>query len=197
VLSLTYFRQVADHLADAVVLETMPVLTQQFQNVGRVNNSGVEVEGRLATGPFSLRGQYGYVRARIRELSPTYAGDLRVGDEPLLNPAHTAGASISFSPSPAWSATGGVTYVGRWRNYDFVALFRCQGGSEPCRAGFRDYQTTYPALLKLNLGITRQLTPAVAAFVAIDNLTNNHTHEANNQLPVRGRTSTVGVRFQN
>jgi outer membrane receptor protein involved in Fe transport len=196
VLSLTYFRQVADHLADAVVLESAPFLTQQFQNVGRVNNSGVEVEAGFEAGPVSLRGQYGYVRARIRELAPTYAGDLRVGDEPLLNPAHTAGALISFSPSPAWTATGGVTYVGQWRNYDYVALFRCQGGSEPCRAGFRDYQTTYPALLKLNLGITRQLTTAVAAFVAIDNLTNNNAHEANNLLPVRGRTSTVGVRFR-
>jgi outer membrane receptor protein involved in Fe transport len=196
VLSLTYFRQVADHLADGVVLETTPVLTQQFQNVGRVNNSGVEVEAGLAAGPFSVRGQYGYVRTRIRQLSPTYAGDLRVGDVPLLNPAHTAGASISFSPSPEWTATGGVTYVGRWRNYDYVALFRCQGGSEPCRADFRDYQTSYPALLKLNLGVTRQFTTAVAGFTAIDNLTNNNLHEANNLLPVRGRTTTVGLRFQ-
>ncbi len=195
-LSLTYFRQIADDLADAVVLATTPVVTQQFQNVGRVRNSGVEVEASLAAGPFSLRGQYGYVRARIRELSPTYAGDLRVGDEPLLSPAHTAGASVSFSSSPRWTISGGATYVGRWTYYDFVALFRCQGGTEACRAGFRDYQITYPAMLKLNLGITRQLTPLLAAFLAIDNLTNNDAYEGNNLAPVRGRTSSIGLRFE-
>jgi outer membrane receptor protein involved in Fe transport len=195
-LSVTYYRQIADELADAVVLATTPVLTQQFQNVGKVGNSGVEVEASVGVGPFALRAQYGYVRSRIRELSPTYAGDLRVGDEPLLSPAHTAGGSVSFTPSPRWTVTGGATYVGRWRYYDFVALFRCQGGTEPCRPGFRDYQVSYPSMLKLSLGATRQLTPLLTTFVAIDNLTNNDAYEANNLVPVRGRISSVGVRFQ-
>jgi outer membrane receptor protein involved in Fe transport len=195
-LSFTYYRQIADDLADAVVLATAPVLTQQFQNVGQVSNSGLEAEAGMNVGVFAFRAQYGFVRSRIRRLSPTYAGDLQAGDEPLLTPAHTAGASVSYAGLPRLTITAGATYVGPWTNYDYVALFRCVGGTGACRANFRDYQISYPDMLKLSLGVTRQLAPRVTGFVVLENLTNSDAFEANNLLPVRGRTSTVGLRYQ-
>jgi hypothetical protein len=51
-------------------------------------------------------------------------------------------------------------------------------------------------MFKLSLGATRQLTPLLTAFVAIDNLTNNDAYEANNLVPVRGRVSSFGLRVQ-
>lgn len=195
-LGLTYYDQVADNLADAVVLAVTPVLTQQYQNVGRVKNSGLEVEGSLAMGPFSLRGHYGYVHARIERLSPTYAGDLQVGDQPLLSPSHTAGASATLTPSPRTSLSAGFVYVGSWTYYDYIELSRCFGGTGPCGASFRDFQLRYPGFVKLNVGASRQFTPVFTGFVSIDNLTNNDAYEGNNLGPVRGRTTTAGFRLQ-
>jgi outer membrane receptor protein involved in Fe transport len=195
-LGITYYNQIAENLADAVVLAVTPVFTQQYQNVGRVKNTGIEVEGTLMVGPVSLRGQYGYVHARIQQLSPTYAGDLQVGDEPLLSPSHTGGASVTVAPSAKSSLSAGVVYVGSWTYYDNIALFRCFGGTGPCGASFRDYQTRYPAFVKLNLGVSQQFTPVLTGFLSIDNLTNNDADEASNLGPVRGRTSTAGFRIQ-
>ena len=69
------------------------MLTTQFQNVGRVKNTGVEVEGALRVGALQFKGQYGYARSRIAQLAPNYTGDLRVGDQSRSTPTHTAGAS--------------------------------------------------------------------------------------------------------
>ena len=195
-LGVTYYDQIADNLADAVVVAVSPAFTQQFQNVGRVKNRGIEVEGTLDVGPVSLRGQYGYVHARIERLSPTYAGDLRVGDEPLLSPSHTAGTSFTLTASPRTTLSAGLVYVGSWTYYDNIELFRCFGGTGPCGEGFRDYQVRYPGFVKLNLGASQQITSVFTGFVSVDNLTNNDAYEGNNLGPVRGRTTTAGFRIQ-
>lgn len=195
-VGVTYYDQTADNLADAVVVAVSPALTQQFQNIGRVKNRGIEVEGTLDVGSVSLRGQYGYVHARIERLSPTYAGDLRVSDEPLLNPTHTAGASATLTASARTSMSAGVVYVGHWTYYDNIALYRCLGGTGPCGESLRDYQVRYPGFVKLNLGASQQFTPSFTGFLFVDNLTNNDAFEADNLAPVRGRTTTAGFRIQ-
>jgi outer membrane receptor protein involved in Fe transport len=197
-LNLTYYDQTADNLADVVVLQTSPTPTQQFQNVGRVKNRGVEVEASASHGPWTLRAQYGFARARVDRLSPTYAGDLIVGDQPLLRPKHTAGAALSFAPGARTTLSVGMTYVGSWTYYDEVARFRCRGGTGPCAPGpgLRGYFMEYPDFLKINLNAWRQVSDHVIAFVALDNVTNNESFEASNLTPVRGRSTTVGFRFQ-
>jgi outer membrane receptor protein involved in Fe transport len=172
------------------------VRQQQFQNVGRVKNTGLEVEGGLALGRITLRGQYGYARARVEQLSPTYAGDLEVGDQARLRPKHTAGASVTATPLARTTISAGLAYVGSWTTTDFVALFGCFGGTEPCRPTGRDYVTTYPGLVKLNASLIQQFTPLLSAFVSVENLTNNEKHEISNLNPVTGRSSTFGLRLQ-
>jgi outer membrane receptor protein involved in Fe transport len=195
-LSVTYYDQSADNLIDAVVLQVTPVRVQRFENVGRVKNTGIEIEGALAVGPLTLQGQYGYIRARVERLSPTYAGDLMLGDQPRMRPRHTAGVSLAMSPTATTTLSAGLAYVGSWRNTDVVAQFRCLGQTGPCRPTPRDYLMTYPALTKINATVVQQLTPALAGFVSVDNLTNNSDFEITNLTPVWGRSSTIGLRLQ-
>jgi outer membrane receptor protein involved in Fe transport len=195
-LSATYYDQIADDLIQLVLLQTSPVPTSQNQNVGRVKNSGVEIEGTVDAGPVRLKTQYGYARSRIDALAPNYAGDLRVGDQSLLTPKHTAGASLSLTPWRGTSLGAGLTYVGSWSYYDWLALFRCFGGTGPCRATMRDYITPYPSFVKVNATVWQQITPLVSGFVSVDNLTNNEAFEFHNFSPVVGRVTTVGLRLQ-
>jgi outer membrane receptor protein involved in Fe transport len=195
-LSVTYYDQIARDLIQFVRLQAASVLTSQFQNVGRVKNTGVEVEGSLFIGPLLLKGQYGYARARIEDLAPNYTGDLRVGDQALLAPKHTAGVSLSVAPFARTSISAGVTYVGSWNNYDYMAEFSCFGGSGPCKPTFRDYIVAYPGFVKLNARVSQQIRSFISGFIAVDNLTNNQAFEVDNLAPVVGRIATIGFQFQ-
>jgi outer membrane receptor protein involved in Fe transport len=199
-LGVTYYDQTADNLIQRVLLQSGPPVTFQWQNVGQVKNRGVEVEGTIHFGAVQLRGQYGYTRSRVENLPTNYTGDLRLGDQSFLTPRHTAGASLVIVPQTGATISAGVTYVGSWQFYDYVAYFRCLGQTGPCRndtfALDRSYVIPYPDLLKFNVSVSRQVTPQVEGFLSIENLTNNHAYEFYNFNPVTGRVSTVGMRLQ-
>jgi outer membrane receptor protein involved in Fe transport len=194
-LSITYYDQTAENLITNVLVAPDPVPTYQNQNVARVTNRGIELEGTLSAGPLQLKAQYGYVRSRVEDLGLTYSGDLAVGDEPLVIPAHTAGGAITAAPFHRTTVSTGLTYVGSYRSYDLVALFSCFAGTAPCGPGpgTRSYIVSYPSFVKLNATVSQQLTPTVSGFLAIDNLTDNRTHEFSFG-PVMGRISTIGLR---
>lgn len=195
-LSATYYDQTADDLIQSVDLEFTPErIISQYQNVGRVKNTGAEVEGTLYVGPVQFKGQYGYARSRVAQLAPSYAGDLQIGDQVQYTPRHTAGVSLSFSPGSRTTIGAGLTYVGSWEGTDFLAQFSCFGGTGPCRATPRDYTVAYPGFVKLNASVWQQLTPVLSGFLAVANLTNNDVHENSNFTPVQGRTTTVGLRL--
>ena len=195
-LSVTYYDQTADNLIQSVLLATDPVRTFQFQNVGRVGNTGVEIEGNLAAGPLRLKAQYAYARSRIARLAPGYAGDLQVGDQVLGIPRHTAGGSLSVDLLRRTTVSAGLTYVGSWTNYDWLAQSRCFGGTGPCLPTSRDYIVAYPSLVRLNASVFQQITQQVSGFVSADNLTNDKGYEMDNFGPVMGRVTTVGVKWQ-
>lgn len=195
-LGLTYYNQTADNLADAVIVATEPIPTQQFQNIGRVKNTGIEIEATANFGALAFQGQYGYTRARIDQLSPTYTGDLQVGDQVLLRPKHTVGGSVNVAPLAGTMLSAGVAYVGSWTGYDDVAQFRCLGGTGPCQETLRGYHIAYPALIKLNAGVVQQFTRSLSGFASVDNLTNSSDHENTNLSPVMGRSTTIGLRLE-
>ncbi len=194
-LSVTYYDQTAENLISFLLTQVGPPLTFQWQNIARVKNSGVEVEGTLNAGVLQLKGQFGYTRARIEQLAPSYAGDLQVGDQTLNTPKRTAGASLTVVPLPRSRFTLGVTSVGSWRNYDVLAEYRCFGGTGPCRPTSRDYLMWYPHFVKVNATVSQQITAFVSGFVSVDNITNRDAHEVDNSWPVMGRITTVGVRL--
>jgi vitamin B12 transporter len=195
-LGLTYYDQTADNLIQYVLLQAGPPATYQYRNVGRVVNTGIEVEASLDLGPVLLKGQYGYARSRIAQLAASYSGDLAVGDQSRDTPKHTAGATLTAGLFKGTTLTGGLTYVGSWNDYDYLAEFRCFGGTGPCRATLRDYVMAYPGFVKLNATLFQQLTRELSGFISVDNLTDNNAFELYNRNAVMGRISTVGFRFQ-
>jgi iron complex outermembrane receptor protein len=198
-LGVTYYDQTADDLIQQVTLQLVPLPTGQYQNIGRVRNRGVELEGTAEIGSLMLKAQYAYTSSRVKRLAPGYAGVLRVGDNTWLTPKHTGGLSATFSPTRATTLAAGVTYVGGWTYYDTIAYLRCLGGTGPCQNTTysldRGYFITYPGFVKANTTLTQQFTPTVAGFVSIDNLTNNQSSEFYNLSPVMGRVSTIGVKL--
>jgi len=192
--SATYYHQIARDLIGPVY-PVVGRLDYQFQNVGRVRNAGLELEGSLSRDWLRLNAQYAITRARVKELGPSYTGDLRVGDQLLLVPQHTGGISLAATPLRRTSIAIGMTYVGSWVNYNAFALFGCLGRTAPCRASNREYLKEYPSLTKVSLSVTHTINPMLSGFVAIDNLTNNDNFEANNTSPTLGRISTFGLRL--
>lgn len=191
-LGVTFYNQTADNLIQTVVFQTTP-LTQQNQNVGRVKNTGLEVEGAIFLGALRLKAQYGYARSRVEQLSPTYTGDLRVGDQSQFTPKHTLGASASLILFKGTTVAAGLVYVGSWTGADQVALNRCRGGTGPCRPTTRDYVVPYPSFVKANASVTQAITSVLSGFMSVDNLTNNDAYEFNNFRPMMGRIATVGL----
>lgn len=195
-LSVSRYDQVAEDLIAQLPIASMPALTFQFQNVGEVVNRGVEVEGSVDLGRWQIKGQYGYVHSQVRTLGPDVAAgaQVEVGDRPLEVPTHTAGASLTVNPWSGATLNTGVSYVGGFRQVDFLAQFRCFGGTGPCRPTPRDYVIEFPDFAKINLAFTQRLTEQVDGFVSIDNLTNSSAFEGNNLLPVIGRMTMAGLR---
>ncbi len=196
-LSATYYDQVARDLIQFVYLDAaaLPRLAQ-YQNVGRVKNTGFEFEGTLNWGPAQLRAQYAITRSRPEDLGPGYTGDLRVGEQVIFMPEHTAGASLALAPMRGTSLTAGLTYVGSFTNYDFFAEDRCFASTGPCSPTTRGYLITYPAYAKLSLSINQQIRRGLSGFVSIHNLTNNEAFEFDNETAVMGRVTMVGLHVQ-
>jgi outer membrane receptor protein involved in Fe transport len=200
-LSVTGYDQTATDLIGLVTLAFTPTFTYQFQNIGRVANSGVEIEGTLTVHPLRLKAQYGYVRSRVEDLGPGVSpdADLQVGDQPLRGPRHTAGATLTVVPHGGTALVAGLTYVGRNRYYDILELNRCLGGTGPCPDSFlssgttRDFIVEYPGFAKFNASLTQRLTRELEGFISVDNLTNNESYEAGTLSPVLGRLTMVGL----
>lgn len=191
-LSLTAYSQDALDLIDYNIADstTVPPLMQPV-NVGRIRNTGLEIEGTLNAGAVRLRGQYTRMRSIVKELAPSYRGELRKGDRLLGVPEGTAALSVSVPMPDRTTITAGMSWIGRWINYDWLAFF----GSEPYRGSMRAYWIRYPSVTKLNLAVTRPVGRHLVAFVDVHNLTNNRRFEADNLSVLPGRRTTLGVRF--
>lgn len=195
-LSLTGYDQTAKNLILFVQVATDPLPTFQFQNLGRVSNKGVEVEAALNFNRVQLRANYGYVRSRIEDLGPTFQGDEHVGDRPRQVPTHTAGASLLVTPIEGTTLTGGLTYVGSFRQYDELALFSCFGGTGPCQPTTRDYIIDFPGFVKIGASLSQRLTSRIQGFVSAQNLTGKEAYEGSNTVAVMGRMTSVGLQLR-
>lgn len=200
-LSLSGFIQRAKDLIAFMQVATAPLPTYQYQNIGEVSNRGLEVEGNVSVSTWlQLTAQYGYVRSRFESVG-TSRGAVQVGDEPLGVPTHTAGAALTMTPREGTTLTAGLSYVGKFKQADFLAEYRCFASfDEPaCPGSFlstgsaRAFTVRYPALAKIDVSVTQSVARDIEAFLTIDNLTNSQAYEGRSTVPVVGRNTMVGL----
>ncbi|MGH7718672.1 MAG: TonB-dependent receptor, partial [Gemmatimonadaceae bacterium] len=204
-LEATYFDQDAKDLIGLVYLSDLSAdpLVTQYQNVGRVNNKGVELAAGVNVGLLSLRGSYSTVKSRIESLAQGYSGEQVPGDEMLFVARHSGGGTAGLRFTPLFASQGGrsarfelgLTYIGGRRTLDLLGLFRCLNGLDPCRGGLRAYQTNLSPFTKWRLGLSHPVSRAVEAFLNVENLTDEQVGEFVTVAPSRGRTVLVGIRF--
>ena len=196
-LGVTYYDQTAIDLIDVVTTDpTTDVPETQYQNVGRIKNTGVEVEAGLSFSHFNVRGTYSRPGSTVRRLSPDYGGELRVGDALLGVPRHMAGGTVTYRPGQGTDLSLGVTHIGSWTDTDALALYQYFFGNAPYRGSGRDYWVQYPSVTKFNLSASQRVTAHVLGFVHIDNVGNNRRAERTNLNVQMGRAMQVGMQVQ-
>ena len=193
----TYYTQIADDLIDQVTIDPSSTpATTQFQNIGRIRNAGWEFEGRVELGRLRLQASYSVPRSTVRRLSPTYLGDLRLGDPLLGIPRSITGVTASYSPLHATRLLVGLSRFGSWIGTDYLTLYQYYYGDASYRGSARDYWIGYPSVTKLKVSVSQRLTPVLTGLLQVDNLGNNRRFEDNNlNLPV-GRVVEVGIRAE-
>lgn len=192
-VSVTGYSQNADGLIQQVYVNRLTTRAFQYQNVGRISNRGAELEGSVRGGALRLSGAYAITDSRVRALSLTYSGDLKVGDRVPEVPGSSGLAALSWQAGRA-EATLGVAYVGAWTGYDweqFVADEAVPITQRPQSYYLRDY----PSIVKPYLSLSQTVTRDVTWFGRVDNLTNVQRNERDNLQITPGRTMTIGVRI--
>jgi outer membrane receptor protein involved in Fe transport len=201
----TYFDQNADDLIGTVYLSSPddPTAVIQYQNVGRVNNKGVELGVGANVGPFSIHGTFSTVRSRIKSLAAGYTGDQQPGDEMLYVASRSGGGSVNFHFTPFIAAQSGkqgniefgLTYVGSRRSLDLLSYYRCAYLGENCQPTLRDFQEVLDPFTKLRLSMSHPISRGADLFLNVENLTNKQIGEFEAVAPSRGRTLLLGIRF--
>jgi len=194
---VTYYDQEAKDLVDQVLLSTSgPIPQAQFQNVGKIRNKGWEFESTLTLGRLGFRATYSRPNSTVRELSPSYSGDLRSGDRLLEIPSSIARASINYTFFRHTNLGVEAVRIGHWTAIDWLSYYAFILGVEPFRGSGRDYWMEYPTVTKINVGLSQRVTDQLTGFVQVANVGNNTRFEQKNSNIPLGRVTTVGLRAQ-
>jgi len=217
-LEATYFNQDANDIigrTDVGFDAASSRSIAQYQNVGRVNNKGVELALGLRLGPVDARASFSTVKSRIEKLAADYSGDQQVGDEMRNVARRSGGGTLGLNFRPLFAAHGGrqarleagLTYVGGRRSIDLLLVYQCLYKGETCHGPvnpatggptfgtLRDYEQEIDPFAKVRIGFVHPLSRGLDAFLNIENLTNDQVGEWISIAPSRGRTLLLGVRF--
>jgi iron complex outermembrane receptor protein len=192
-LAVTSYTQDADGLIQQVILDRTTLRAIQYQNVGRISNRGLEIEGSARRGAVRANLNFALTDSRVLALSSTYSGELKVGDRVPEVPSASGQGSLSWDLGRA-ELTLGSTYIGSWTGYDwreFILDESTPGNGTPLRSYLRRYSPLVRPFLALSQSLGRELT----WFGRIDNLTNEQRNERDNLQITAGRTMTVGLRI--
>lgn len=195
-VSTTYFTQDAIDLVDQVFRETIgdPRQQSQQQNVGKIRNSGWELEGRYNTDRLQVSGSLSIVNSRIQQLAREYNGNYRVGDRLLEVPRSSAGVALAYVPFKKTMIRAGMTNIGSWVERDMVAFYGAVFGDIPRRPMDRDYWITYRGLTKFRAGVEQNFWGDVTGAFDVENIGNSRAFEGNNISLPAPRTFTLSFR---
>jgi outer membrane receptor protein involved in Fe transport len=194
-LSLTGYTQHADGLIQEVIVNRDGTRAIQYQNVGRIANQGLELEGSARSGPVRAAVSFSVIASRVRALSGSYSGDLAVGDRVPEVPGSSGLASLNWSLGRT-ELTLGTSHIGSWIGYDWVQFINGQQDSSASQQStLRGYLRRYPSVVKPFVAISRPVLHDFEWFGRIDNLTNVQRNERDNLQITAGRTVTIGLRI--
>jgi len=194
-IAVTGYTQDANGLIQQVILDRSTARAIQYQNVGRISNRGIEIEGSARHRALRASLSFGFTDSRVLALSSTYSGELEVGDRVPEVPVVSGQGSLSWTLGRA-DLTLGSTYVGEWTGYDWQEFVRDESTTGNGSAPLRTYLREYEPLFRPFLSISQSLANDVTWFGRIDNLTNQQRNERDNLQITAGRTMTVGIRLR-
>jgi outer membrane receptor protein involved in Fe transport len=196
-VSATYYNQVARDLIEQVVLGPPPS-PLQYQNVGRIRNTGWELEATLTRGRVNAHATFSVMYSTVDDLGPGYTGDLRPGDQAFYVPKTSGGLSAIYRLWHGGQVYGEVRYVGRWTGYDETAVDAYLLGYTYLTAppsSYRVFWESFPAFGKGNVGFSQVLTKQLSLLLDIYNVTNNPAVEQDQLFATTGRTTVLRVAF--
>jgi outer membrane receptor protein involved in Fe transport len=194
-LSLTSYHQNAEGLIQQVVADPFEqAKTIQYQNVGRIKNTGLEFEGSGRAGPVRADVVYSLTNSRVRALAPSYTGDLNVGDRVPEVPSNSGLASVTYEHQRL-RATLGTSYIGPWTGYNWVDYYGGEAGIQQRRPLLRSYWVSYPSLTKPFAGLAFVIGRGAEGYLRVDNISNEQRNERDNLQITAGRTATLGFRI--
>ena len=173
-------------------------LSFQYQNVGAIDNRGVELAARAQAGRLAVHATMSVVDSRVQRLAPRYTGDLREGDRMLGVPRLTGSAEVRWT-ARRWSTTVGAVRASDWIEYDRVELARAYANFDGqfvrlSGAELRGYWRRYDGATRLRAGVTRSLGASTTLVLTGENLLDLQRGEPDNATIVPGRTVLLGVR---
>lgn len=193
-LAVTRFDQMAEGLIESVLVDaTSSPPTFQSQNVGRIENTGWEVEARAGFGPLSVAATYSPVRSLVRTLSPSYSGALQVGDRMTGVPSASGALEAALGLRGGTTLNGVLTYRGGFTELDILSYYDWAFQGAPYRGSLRAYHLDYDGGARLDLGVSQRIGPERRVFLKASNVTNNRSPEVWNSLPVTGRVVSLGA----
>jgi iron complex outermembrane receptor protein len=185
----TVYSQRAHGLVQTVMFESTSPLSMQQQNIGRIANDGVELEGFTLFGVGRIDGTWAHTSSRVRRLARTYTGDLRIGDRMPDVPSWSGSLAVSMRVARV-TVTAGAVAVGPWAGHDWLAYARA-ATPRP----LRDYRKDYDGLVRPYAVITRELFTGWSLFAQAENIGSSQRNEGDNTRITAGRTVLVGARL--
>lgn len=196
----TWYAQVATDLLQQVSRRSVSAPdAYQFQNVGVIDNRGVEFDGGWRTRQLAAGFSGNIPSSTVRSLSPRYTGELRPGDRMIEVPEASGSAYLRLmSPTSArrWTAELGASMLGAWTGYDWLLLARIERGEATRRDLARDYWLRYDGVVRPYVAASAHVARGYHAWFRVDNPTNRSALIRDNATAPLGRVALLGLELR-
>ncbi len=193
----TWYAQVATDLLQQVSRRsTSSPDVYQFQNVGVIDNRGVEVDAGWRTRRLAGGVSVYVPRSTVRSLSPRYTGELRPGDRMIEVPEASGSAYLRLASPTRWTAELGTSMLGAWTGYDWLLLARIERGQATRRDLVRDYWLRYDGVVRPYVSASVHVARGYHAWLRVDNPTNTSALIRDNATAPLGRVALLGLELR-